>query len=307
MSAVTDSDDDDYLNEQFLRNQFEICRVPALTTLFECVVSTDRVTSTGTFASTPLHALHEFLRQNPRHPADVGVRLSVSSALRAFHVYDLDPLQYTRAYSDDTLSLYVGANGKVQRKKVLHEIYAELCTGVRERRIELDALTDLSCSCMSKCGFQWSLQNCMEEVRDLCPVLAGLHHCAQPENLFDPRLLTLWRMRVKLHEHGVIYIGPAAIRALRSAPLHYPPPRLWALDTPEMTVACMHNAGQPEPTGFTSLHETGYRRLGDLRNTLLAHVHESSLERHNNEQVTAYTALLDQCAAFTNNQLDPAD
>lgn len=147
----------------------------------------------------------------------------------------------------------------------------------------------------------------MHEIRELCPVLAGVHHCAQPENLFDPRLLTVWRMRVQLHEHGVIYVGAAAIRALRSAPLLYPPPRLWELGAPDETSLRMHNEGQPEPTGFTSLHDTGYRRLGELRDTLLTHVHESSLERHNNEQVAAYTGLLNQCTALSTAQLDPAD
>lgn len=294
--SATDSDDD-YLNQRFLHNKFEICSVPRLSTLFECVAAGAAPTERGTFASTPVHALRVFIRENPLHGENSSVQLRVYSTLRVFHVFDLDPLQYTRAYPSEMLSLYAGSTRKSQRQKVLGEIYAYLLVAARDRRLELDAFADLSQA--AACGFKWDADLCVDEVAELHPVLAGVHYCARHRKLFDPRLLRLLRRRITLHDHGTIDISPDFVKVLGAAPLQYPSPKLWSLGDPEESTERIHSVGLPEPTGFTSLKETGWRTIVTLRDTLLQHAHTLAPERHTNEQVVAYTVLLNRCSALT--------
>lgn len=293
----TTSSDDGWLCQTHLHNQFEVCEVARNTTVFECTelaMRTERADSRGTFASTPVQALQVFLAEHPQHTG--CVRLRVCSLRRPVLVFDLDPLQYTRAYPTGALSLYVGAAIKQQRRKVLGDIHEYLVKATAEQRPELDALLDLTRT--SGSGFEWDADACVDEVMELHPLASGIHFCAPGASLFDPRLLRLLRRRVHMHEHGTINLEPSTVDLLRSAPVQYPPPRLWPLAVPDERTMQVHSIGLPEPTGFTSLNQTGWRHVVDLRHTLLEHVHSCSFERHTTEQADCYTALLRQCAAL---------
>jgi hypothetical protein len=292
---MSSDDDDESLCDSFLHNKFEVSQIARSTPLFECTAQQEtHVGLCGTFASTPVHALHAFLAERPQHAG--GVRLRVCALREAALVFDLDPLQYTRAYAVDLLSLYVGAVGKAQRRKVLGNIYEQLNAVAAQTRPELDAFADLTRT--TACGFDWTPDACVDEISELHPLVAGIHFCAPGASLFDPRLLRLLHRRARLHEHGTINIDAASVELLRAAPLQYPPPRLWQLAEPDARAMDIHSIGLSEPAGFTSLNETGWRILTDLRQNLLEYVHGHCRQRHTTEQAAAYTTLLRQCTAL---------
>lgn len=292
------SSDDECLCESFLHNKFEVSEVARNTPLFECIAEHETpIDRCGTFASTPVHALHAFLAERPQYSGDV--RLRVCTLKEAVVVFDLDPLQYTRAYTAEVLSLYVGAVGKVQRRKVLDSIYEQLRAVAEDQLSELDAFADLTSSTV--CHFDWTPDACIDEIAELHPLVAGIHFCAPGSALFDPRLLRLLRHRVRMHEHATINIDTVNVELLRTSPLQYPAPRLWPLSQLSARTMDMHSLGLPEPVGFTSLSETGWRVLADLRHILLGYIHTQCPQRLTFEQTAFYTTLLHQCTALTSS------
>lgn len=300
-SASDDNESDDScLGEHFLYNQFEIASVPRYTAVFECLPCDQPQAERhvyATLALTPLQALQAHLRDYYWDGAK-SLTLRVCATAYALNIFDLDPLQYTRAYSADRLAVYLGTSGKTQRERVLAELADDLALSARKRRIELDALADLSRT--ADYGFQWGIRECLEEITEFYPLVAGLHYCPRPfVDLFEQRLVRVVRRRAYLFEHGTIELTPTMITTLCSAPLNQVAAvRQWPLTPPDDVAAAAHFHAFPAPTGYTSLNDTGRTLATTLRNTLLERAQLRSPAHLSAEQVSVYQTILGRCAAL---------
>lgn len=290
MSAATDSDDG-LINQQHMYNWFEIACVPAGTRLYECSIVNSVDGDRGTFCTSPLQAVHQLVAQTPPR-IDQAVELRVAITGRDMHVFDLDPLQYTRAYTIDMLALLAGASSKKQRRRVLTDMIEYALDALRAARPELDSLAILTTE--AKTGFAWTFNDCIDEIIEHHPV-AGLV-AAPADTLLAPPTLCLVRRRALIQVKARIGLGPQLVAMLAQTPLHNAP--TWPLRAPTDDAMRVLSIGMSEPTGYTSLAETGWRRTNTLRNDLRRHATALSLEPPDALQLHACKTLQHQCDAL---------
>ena len=292
MSIVTDSDDG-WIDRQYMYNWFEIACVPAGTRLLQCRNPTRTTPSSrSTYCTSPVQAVHAFAAAKAYEP-DATAELCVCKTTRDMYVFDLDPLQYTRAYSDEHLGLYTGASTKAQKRRILLEIETHLNSLLEHNALQLDSLRLLSDG--ANAGIAWSFEDCMDEVSEQ-HALAGLV-AAPAGTLFAPPTLRLLDRRSHIDILGRITLSPQVMKMLLQTPLLHDAPLL-PLTCTDDNILRVFGAGLAEPTGFTSLNETGWKETAALRNELRLQIATVTFNRPDAIQRHTCNLLQQQCDSF---------
>jgi len=292
--------------ESHLYRMFEIAGVVPGSVLFECR-RPDHDTMQRTpmnhdryciFATTARDAIDLFFVQNPDFAGDV--ELCIYSTTKEIYVFDLDPLQYTAAYSDDLLSLYIGAVNKKQRRTLLETIYKILTTYDKSTLQTLDPFRALA---KATAFDEWLISYCMDDVADFYPATAGIHF-AFPETLFESRYLYLIRKLAHLERHARIKISAAQYATLSSGHRYGWKQKPCALFRVQDEKTCTLLAlFEKAPTAYNSLGDTGWKQLADLRTVLLDYAYalpdrHSSTNPPTTAQIQADGVLANICAPF---------
>jgi hypothetical protein len=300
-------DEESEPTQSHLYRMFEIAGVVPGSVLFECR-RPDHDTMQRTpmnhdryciFATTARDAIDLFFVQNPGFAGDV--ELCIYSTKREIYVFDLDLLQYSNVYSDDYLSLYIGAVNKKQRRSHLEAIYDSLEFNSHAILHTVNPFMLLA----QAAGFdEWPISYCIDDVAEFYPVTAGIHF-AFPDTLFGSRYLYLIRARAHLERHACMKIGAAQYAALSSGRRYGWKQKPCALFRVEDEKTCTLLAlFEKAPTAYNSLGDTGWKQLADLRTALLEYAYAQSY-RHlpatnpqTSAQIQADAVLSNMCAPF---------
>ena len=247
-----------FLRETFLPNHFGLVVIPKQTTLLYCrPVGCTELPRKLMFAFDALDAVSFY--DSAFAAGDIEL-VSVQTSADWF-VVDLDPLQYTRAYTQDLLALYCGAAGKRQRRRVLEQMHTHLRELVAKRDIAIDSMAILDAR--EKIG--WTAADVIDEIQEHWCELAGALFAPTP---FGPRYVAAALSHTHFEQSSVTPVRrhPISQRAVcRRLPV-----RLCTNEDRVATQWAEHS------TGYTMVDETGARALANLRTELLEFICKTS-------------------------------
>lgn len=258
--SCDENSDESFIYRKYLTKHFGLCMLPSGSTLYYCAGAKNVAWNDRTFhrcAFSQAHAATLFAREQPT--LIDSSRVFAVRTIRNVFLLDMDPLQYTRAYTDELLACYAGAVGKVQTNRRLADLRAWIEKAAANGSVTLDMLALLS----SDTGFCWGICDVVGEIQELHPLVCGALHLS--DSIFGARALTLCKHRVLIEPIG----APLSVASiLQQNPMDRPMQSVLPIvrcDTTDELV----KEWLEESTGYTMLDETGVRKLYDLRRTLL--------------------------------------